>query len=94
MMFDASNHPHRLRNSLPDPGFSFLCTGPHPPQHDPDCYLCPGNRRVSGESNPDCPGTFVFTNDFAALAPDTPEPPRSGDTLFETAVVRGTSRVI
>ena len=31
MMFDASNHPHRLRNSLPDPGFSFLCTGPHPP---------------------------------------------------------------
>ena len=75
-------------------GSRFSAPDRTPPQHDPDCYLCPGNRSVSGESNPDCPGTFVFTNDFAALAPDTPEPPRSGDTLFETAAVRGTSRVI
>ena len=28
------------------------------------------------------------------LAPDTPEAPRSGDSLFETGAARGTSRVI
>ncbi len=42
------------------------------PQHDPDCFLCPGNTRVTGDKNPDYKGTFVFTNDFAALMTDTP----------------------
>jgi len=40
-----------------------------PPHHDPECYLCPGNVRANGESNPDYEGTYVFTNDFAALQP-------------------------
>ena len=39
--------------------------------YDPDCYLCPGNTRANGNVNPDYPETFVFTNDFAALRPDT-----------------------
>jgi len=42
------------------------------PAYDPQCYLCPGNVRANGERNPDYPGTFVFTNDFAALQPDSP----------------------
>jgi len=37
------------------------------PQHDPSCYLCPGNERAGGERNPDYDGTYVFTNDFPAL---------------------------
>ncbi|MFC5754114.1 galactose-1-phosphate uridylyltransferase, partial [Actinomadura rugatobispora] len=45
------------------------------PQHDPDCFLCPGNTRVTGDKNPDYQGTFVFTNDFAALMTDTPDAP-------------------
>ena len=40
------------------------------PAHDPACYLCPGNTRAGGERNPAYTGTFVFTNDFAALRPD------------------------
>ena len=48
---------------------------PEPPEdrpaYDPDCYLCPGNVRVNGEVNPAYDATFVFTNDFAALRPDT-----------------------
>ena len=40
--------------------------------YDPDCYLCPGNRRASGERQPGLRVDFVFTNDFAALRPDTP----------------------
>ena len=36
--------------------------------HDPQCYLCPGNERGSGERNPDYRATFVFQNDFPALS--------------------------
>src|SRR5664279_1108480 len=42
------------------------------PSYDPSCYLCPGNARVGGERNPKYDSTFVFTNDFAALEPDSP----------------------
>ncbi|WP_428267533.1 UDP-glucose--hexose-1-phosphate uridylyltransferase [Haliangium sp.] len=46
----------------------------HRPGHDPDCYLCPGNRRAGGQENPDYRDSFVFTNDFAALLPAPPAP--------------------
>ncbi|MEJ7811707.1 MAG: UDP-glucose--hexose-1-phosphate uridylyltransferase [Gemmatimonadaceae bacterium] len=39
------------------------------PAYDPGCYLCPGNARAGGASNPPYGGTFVFDNDFAALRP-------------------------
>jgi UDPglucose--hexose-1-phosphate uridylyltransferase len=40
------------------------------PQYDPECYLCPGNKRVGGVvENPRYAGTFVFDNDFPALTP-------------------------
>jgi UDPglucose--hexose-1-phosphate uridylyltransferase len=42
------------------------------PAYDPGCYLCPGNARAGGIRNPKYETTFVFTNDFAALNPDTP----------------------
>ena len=48
------------------------------PRYDPDCYLCPGNVRANGERNPAYTATFVFTNDFAALRPDTSESTRRG----------------
>lgn len=40
--------------------------------YDPGCYLCPGNTRAGGARNPNYTSSFVFTNDFAALKPDTP----------------------
>jgi len=43
------------------------------PTYDPDCYLCPGNVRANGDRNPTYASTFVFTNDFAALKPDSSE---------------------
>jgi UDPglucose--hexose-1-phosphate uridylyltransferase len=42
------------------------------PAYDPGCYLCPGNARAGGVRNPAYTSTFVFTNDFSALLPDTP----------------------
>jgi UDPglucose--hexose-1-phosphate uridylyltransferase len=61
--------------------------------YDPDCYLCPGNVRANDERNPDYTETFAFTNDFAALQPDTDE------FSFESGLLRatgeaGTCRVI
>ncbi len=58
---------------------------PEPPEerpvHDPECYLCPGNTRVTGDLNPDYASTFVFTNDFAALRPDTSDARVGGGPL-------------
>jgi UDPglucose--hexose-1-phosphate uridylyltransferase len=39
------------------------------PRYDPDCYLCPGNRRAGGKTNPQYDSVFVFDNDFSALLP-------------------------
>lgn len=44
--------------------------------------------------NPDYTGTYVFTNDFAALMSDTPDAPDSHDPLMHCQSARGTSRVI
>ncbi|MBD3646961.1 MAG: galactose-1-phosphate uridylyltransferase, partial [Pseudomonadales bacterium] len=37
------------------------------PVHDEDCYLCPGNPRVSGQVNDDYGDLFVFDNDHPAF---------------------------
>lgn len=63
------------------------------PDYDSMCYLCPGNRRVNGDQNPDYASTFVFENDFAALQPDAP-PMNTKDPLFTLASEQGCSRVI
>ncbi|MEX1279767.1 MAG: UDP-glucose--hexose-1-phosphate uridylyltransferase [Acidimicrobiia bacterium] len=63
------------------------------PSHDPDCYLCPGNTRASGETNPAYEGTFAFTNDYPALLPDV-DADGVDDGLFRAEPQRGTCRVI
>ena len=107
MNFDASEHPHRRYDPLKDEwllvsphrarrpwqGQQDAPDRSERPAHDPQCYLCPGNVRVTGERNPDYAGTFVFQNDFAALLPDTPGPV-GGDPLLRMDAARGTSRVI
>jgi UDPglucose--hexose-1-phosphate uridylyltransferase len=63
------------------------------PTYDPSCYLCPGNERAGGIRNPDYKNTFVFTNDFAALLPNTP-PVSESNPLLKSESISGTSRVI
>ncbi|MGY5850588.1 UDP-glucose--hexose-1-phosphate uridylyltransferase [Salegentibacter sp. F14] len=38
--------------------------------YEPTCYLCPGNTRNSGKTNPDYQKPFSFVNDFPALLPE------------------------
>lgn len=64
------------------------------PKYDPTCYLCPKNERAGGAVNPDYKDTFVFTNDYAALLPDTPKLEQNEDDLFVVQSERGLSRVV
>jgi len=64
------------------------------PAYDPACYLCPGNERAGGIRNPEYPGTFVFTNDFAALKPDAQDAGLDVDGLLVARSEPGTARVI
>ena len=83
--------PHR--NKRPWQGRTEAATLDQQPPHDPGCYLCAGNTRNSGATNPDYIGPYVFDNDFPALIHDT-SPGTSDDPLFRAENVAGTARVI
>ena len=84
--------PHR--NNRPWQGQAENPISKDRPAHDPNCYLCARNTRVTGATNPDYSGPYVFANDYPALLIDTPQIDRDTDTLFRAQTVRGTSRVI
>jgi len=62
--------------------------------YDPECFLCPGNRRVEGEINPDYPDTFVFRNDFGALNEDAPEGAYEEGEFFKAKSEKGICKVV
>jgi UDPglucose--hexose-1-phosphate uridylyltransferase len=68
-------------------------TEPPAAEFDSACYLCPGNTRANGATNPRYESTFVFTNDFAALRPDTPAD-RVEEGLLIAEGEPGTCRVV
>ena len=43
------------------------------PNYDPSCYLCPGNKRAQGVTNPDYAKTFTFVNDYSAVKAEQAE---------------------
>lgn len=84
--------PHRTKR--PWQGKEEVAPSDSRPSYNPECYLCPGNLRANGERNPDYKSTFVFTNDFPSLLPNTPLAGNISKNLIKSEVIRGTCRVI
>lgn len=61
--------PHRAKR--PWQGQEEVQTSAKRPSHDENCYLCAGNTRANGETNPNYEDVYVFTNDFAAFQKDS-----------------------
>ena len=107
MQFDPSEHPHRRLNLLtgewvlvsphrtkrPWQGQVEKTPAVQRPAYDPTCYLCPGNERAGGKTNPAYQHNFVFQNDFAALLPDGPHGD-VGSGFFQAQAETGICRVI
>lgn len=105
--FELNNYPHRRKNILtgewilvsphrtqrPWQGEVSKVEDAARPQYDPNCYLCPGNKRANGEINPNYENTFVFTNDFSALLENIPSQ-NVNKNLLVAKSERGICRVV
>jgi len=67
---------------------------PQLPEYAPDCYLCPGNTRVSGAVNPHYTRTFVFDNDHPGVAWDAPQELKALPEPYRNRPARGMARVV
>jgi len=79
------------------PWHGEAASGPRPaalPDYTPDCYLCPGNVRVSGVRNEKYSGIFVFDNDHPCVGPNAPSGLAQPGGLYQNRPAHGVSRVL
>jgi UDPglucose--hexose-1-phosphate uridylyltransferase len=107
MNFSSIDSPHRRynpltnewvlvsphRNKRPWQGQLEKSSVENRPAYDPDCYLCPGNIRAGDVQNPNYDKTYVFTNDFKALLPDT-QTFNVTHPLLHGEAIQGTCKVV
>lgn len=85
--------PHRTQR--PWQGEVGQKTMPSGVSYDPECYLCPGNKRAGGHANPAYESIFTFVNDYAALLPEAfavKDAPASA--LLQAEPARGLCKVL
>ena len=82
------------RQSRPWIGQMVEARAEQPPAYVPDCYLCPGNARVGGATNPAYSGVFVFDNDHPCVGPNAPEHPPEPPYPYRVQRAAGIARVI
>jgi UDPglucose--hexose-1-phosphate uridylyltransferase len=64
------------------------------PAYLADCFLCPGNARVSGQRNAVYTSTFVFDNDHPCVGSQSPEVEAPAAPVFRSRPARGVARVV
>ena len=106
--FVLTDHPHRRYNPLLDEwilvspqrakrpwqGQNEAISDEKKPEYDETCYLCPGNHRITGGTNPNYESCYVFDNDFPALLKDEVSSDLEQEDLFKINPERGINRVI
>jgi UDPglucose--hexose-1-phosphate uridylyltransferase len=64
------------------------------PPYVADCYLCPGNGRVSGARNPSYTGVYVFDNDHPSVGPLAPRVAAPAAGIYRNRPAAGIARVV
>ncbi len=79
--------PHRLQR--PWQGQIEAISEDDTTDYQADCYLCPGNSRANGQTNPPYKGHFIFPNDFPALSASPVEIPADSSGLLQARAAPG-----
>jgi UDPglucose--hexose-1-phosphate uridylyltransferase len=82
------------RQSRPWSGAEVRGAAEPPPVFDPACYLCPGNTRVSGRTNDNYTGTFVFDNDHPCVGVNAPRELPAPGGIYQNRPATGVARVV
>ncbi|HEX8687762.1 MAG TPA: galactose-1-phosphate uridylyltransferase, partial [Pyrinomonadaceae bacterium] len=82
------------RQNRPWSGGTVERAGEGEPAYAPDCYLCPGNERVSGRRNADYTSTFVFDNDMPCAGPEAPKELERPAGIYRNQPAEGLARVV
>lgn len=67
---------------------------PDLPDYSADCYLCPGNTRISGRRNDAYTSTFVFDNDHPCVGFDAPQELEKVNGVYRNRPATGVARVV
>ena len=82
------------RNTRPWLGATTQANGDEAPDYVDDCYLCPGNGRISGQVNETYESVFVFDNDHPAFSLAAPADLAEAPGIYHNAPARGVCRVV
>jgi UDPglucose--hexose-1-phosphate uridylyltransferase len=64
------------------------------PDYVEDCYLCPGNMRVSGKRNDNYQGIYCFENDHPCVGPSAPKELQPAPGFYRNRPALGLARVL
>jgi UDPglucose--hexose-1-phosphate uridylyltransferase len=82
------------RQDRPWSGNVVAAEGRTVPEYSPDCYLCPGNRRVGGAANPQYVEPFVFDNDHPCVGREAPRALEALPPVYRNRPAEGLARVV
>jgi UDPglucose--hexose-1-phosphate uridylyltransferase len=82
------------RQNRPWNGETVVHEEPESPGYASDCYLCPGNPRISGKHNDPYESTFVFDNDHPCVGFEAPQSLNAPTGLYRNRPATGIARVV